>query len=73
MVAIKCDVRKEEEILSMFDNIKTQFGGADVCINNAGLGRVSPLLSGTTEDWREQMEVNLYSLSYNNCSCCLIV
>ncbi|XP_065892266.1 dehydrogenase/reductase SDR family member 11-like [Dysidea avara] len=59
VVAIKCDVRKEEEILSMFDNIKTQFGGADVCINNAGLGRVSPLLSGTTEDWREQMEVNV--------------
>ena len=55
---MKCDVRKEEDILSMFDNIKTQFGGADVCINNAGLMRPSPLLSGSTEEWREQLEVS---------------
>jgi len=55
---MKCDVRKEEEILSMFDNIKTQFGGADVCINNAGLLKPSPLLSGITEEWREQIEVS---------------
>ncbi|XP_065892158.1 dehydrogenase/reductase SDR family member 11-like [Dysidea avara] len=59
VVAMKCDVRKEEDILSMFDNIKTQFGGADVCINNAGLMRPSPLLSGSTEEWREQLEINV--------------
>ena len=65
VVAKKCDVSKEEEILALYDNIKAEYGGADVCINNAGLSHVSPLLSGQTEDWREIMEVaftyiNLY-------------
>ena len=38
LVAMKCDVRKEEDILSMMSAIKSQFGGADICVNNAGLG-----------------------------------
>ena len=57
IVARKCDVSKEEQILALYDNIKTEYGGADVCINNAGLNHNSPLLSGLTEDWRETMEV----------------
>jgi len=57
---MKCDVSKEEEILSMYDKIKTQFGGADVCINNAGLIHPSPLLTGSTEEWREQIEVSKF-------------
>lgn len=58
VVAKKCDVSKEEEILALYDSIKAEYGGADVCINNAGLSHPSPLLSGQTEDWREIMEVN---------------
>ena len=53
LVAIKCDVSKEEDILSMMSTIKSQFGGADICINNAGLAHNVPLLSGSTEMWRE--------------------
>ena len=44
VVAIKCDVSKEEDILSMMSAIKSQFGGADICINNAGLGHYATLL-----------------------------
>jgi len=55
---MKCDVSKEKEVLSMYNNIKTQFGGADVCINNAGLMHSSSLLAGSTEEWREQIEVS---------------
>ena len=56
-MAIKCDVRNEDEIISMFEKIKAQFGGVDVCINNAGLSHKAPLLSGATNDWRNMMEV----------------
>ena len=59
LVAMKCDVSKEEDILSMMSAIKSQFGGADICINNAGLGYTSPLLSGSTGMWREIMEVSI--------------
>ncbi|XP_065892555.1 dehydrogenase/reductase SDR family member 11-like isoform X3 [Dysidea avara] len=62
LVAMKCDVRKEEDILSMMSAIKSQFGGADICVNNAGLANDAPLLSGTTEQWREMMEVNILGL-----------
>ena len=56
---MKCDVRKEEDILSMMSEIKSQLGGADICVNNAGLANNAPLLSGTTEQWRQMMEVRI--------------
>ena len=54
---MKCDIRKEEDILSMMSAIKSQFGGADICINNAGLAHNAPLLSGSTEMWKQMLEV----------------
>ena len=47
----------------MFEQIKKQYGGVDVCINNAGLGHDAPLLSGATEHWRNMLEVRFLSLS----------
>ena len=41
----------------MMSAIKSQFGGADICINNAGLAHNAPLLSGSTEMWRQMLEV----------------
>eukprot|EP00079_Xenopus_tropicalis_P023980 XP_012816495.1 PREDICTED: dehydrogenase/reductase SDR family member 11 isoform X2 [Xenopus tropicalis] len=59
----KCDLSNEEEILSMFSAIKTLHQGVDVCINNAGLARPEPLLSGKTEGWRTMIDVNVLALS----------
>ena len=58
--AVKCDLCKEEDILSMFSAIKSEFGGVDVCINNAGLAHVAPLSSGETEKFRSMLEVCFY-------------
>ena len=57
LVARRCDVRREEEVKAVFQYARTQFGGVDVCVNNAGLAHMSPILSGSTEEWREMMEV----------------
>ena len=59
VVAKKCDVSKEDDILALYDSIRAEYGGADVCINNAGLSNDSSVLSGATEDWRELMEVTI--------------
>ncbi|GFT62975.1 hypothetical protein NPIL_210971, partial [Nephila pilipes] len=56
LVAIKCDLTNESEILSMFDEIRQTFGRLDVCINNAGLGLDAPLLSGSTAAWRNMLD-----------------
>lgn len=66
LVAVKCDVKKEEEIKATFEVAKKEFGGVDVCVGNAGLAHNSPLLSGNTEEWRDMMEVNVLGLCICN-------
>ncbi|XP_051814236.1 dehydrogenase/reductase SDR family member 11-like isoform X5 [Acanthochromis polyacanthus] len=63
LVPIKCDLTKEEDILSMFATVKVQHKGVDVCINNAGLCHPEPLLSGKTSGWRNMLDVNVVGLS----------
>ncbi|ESO87133.1 hypothetical protein LOTGIDRAFT_205793 [Lottia gigantea] len=65
---IKCDLTKEEEILKMFKEIKSDsnLGGVDVCINNAGLAHNAPLLSGKTEDWANILNVNVLACAIVN-------
>ena len=56
------DLRQEADILALFDQVRQTWGGVDVLVNNAGLGRKSPLMSGETEAWREMLEVNVLAL-----------
>jgi len=49
MSPFRCDVTKEEDILSMFAFIKENFGKIHVCVNSAGLCTPDSLISGTTE------------------------
>ena len=51
-------MRNEEQVKELFQFAMTQFGGVDVCVNNAGLAHIAPILSGSTEDWREMLEVS---------------
>lgn len=44
LTAIKCDVTKDDQVLSMFSQIKRDLGGVDVCINNAGMAHKHSLL-----------------------------
>ncbi|XP_052780121.1 dehydrogenase/reductase SDR family member 11-like isoform X1 [Mya arenaria] len=62
LTPILCDVRKEEQIQAMFEQIRSQLGGVDVCVNSAGLSHDAPLLTGATEQWRNMMEVNVLGL-----------
>ncbi|XP_003389223.1 PREDICTED: dehydrogenase/reductase SDR family member 11-like [Amphimedon queenslandica] len=65
LIAIKCDVKNEEEVKRVFKQIKeeTNGGGADVCINNAGVSHDGTLLTGSTDDWRDMLDVNVLAPS----------
>ncbi len=56
------DLRDERQILRMFGAIREGLGGVDVLVNNAGLGTLSPLMTGETERWREMLEINVLAL-----------
>ena len=59
IVGMKCDLHNEKEIKSVFVAIKAQYGGVDVCINNAGLSHQTCILTGDTEHFKEILEVGL--------------
>lgn len=61
-LGVVADLRREDDILAVFEAARARFGGVDVLINNAGLGRAAPLSSGDTALWREMLEVNVLAL-----------
>ena len=56
---MQCDVANESDVMSMFATIEKENGGVDVLVNNAGIGRVAPLLSGCTQDWKDMLDVRV--------------
>ncbi|KAB7508039.1 putative oxidoreductase [Armadillidium nasatum] len=62
LLPIKCDLTKESDIRNLFNKIKEEFGGVDICINNAGLSNGKKLLEGTVEEMREMTDVNIIAL-----------
>lgn len=62
-VAVTADLRHETEVLKVIIAARSAFGGVDVLVNNAGLGREAPLLDGATDHWRVMLEVNVLALS----------
>jgi NAD(P)-dependent dehydrogenase (short-subunit alcohol dehydrogenase family) len=49
---------EEEEILSMFKCIESQFGHVDILINNAAIGVLGDLVDGQTDAWRQMFQVS---------------
>ncbi|MDJ0764952.1 MAG: SDR family NAD(P)-dependent oxidoreductase [Myxococcota bacterium] len=62
-VAVAADLRDTEQIGAAFERAREHFGGVDVLINNAGIGRIAPLMSGKTGFFRELLEVNVLALT----------
>ncbi len=62
ILPLACDLRDEGQIEQAFAELRARWGGTDVLVNNAGLGRHAPLVSGRTASWREMLEVNVLAL-----------
>ena len=59
VLAIKCDVSKEEEVEAMVNEITDRFGGIDILVNNASVARDSLLLDKNVKEFKRVLDVNL--------------
>jgi glucose 1-dehydrogenase len=58
-IAIGANVAKEDEVLSMFQQMIQHFGTIDILVNNAGLQKDSAFVDMTIEHWNLVLGVNL--------------
>ena len=58
------DVRKKEELQSVFEQTATMFGPVDILVNAAGLGIFGPVVDYTDEDFATTIETNLRGIFY---------
>lgn len=57
--AYKCDVSSSAQVERVVAQIKDDFGGIDLLVNNAGVAQDKLFQDITDEDWRKMMGVNL--------------
>jgi len=61
-----CDVRDYNQVKTLFRQVAERCGGADILINNAGIGVFGPAADMSPEDWRAIIDTNLSGVFY----CC---
>jgi NAD(P)-dependent dehydrogenase (short-subunit alcohol dehydrogenase family) len=64
VLALPCDVGKEEEVRWAIGAAAERFGRLDILINNAGVIQVGPLEHMTVEDFEEAMRVHFWGPLY---------
>lgn len=56
---IKANISKEEDIVSLFEEITTTYGKLDILVNNAASGFNRPLVEQKVSGWDYTMQVNV--------------
>jgi NAD(P)-dependent dehydrogenase (short-subunit alcohol dehydrogenase family) len=59
-VAVRVDVRDPSQVEGLAKKAKELWGGTDVLVNNAGMAVVGKMGSIPIDDWKLQVEINLY-------------
>ena len=63
-IAVKTDVTDEAQANSLIETARSELGGLDVLVNNAGVMLLGPVAGADTEEWRRMVNVNLLGLFY---------
>lgn len=63
LYAVKCDVTKEADVKEAFKWVKSNLGGVDILINNAGGDSANTLIDGPIENWKSIFDLNVLALS----------
>src|SRR5207245_1436258 len=62
--AVRADVRQAADAQRLVDETVRRFGGLDVLVNNAGIGRFANVADMSLEDWRDVIDTNLSGVFY---------
>jgi NAD(P)-dependent dehydrogenase (short-subunit alcohol dehydrogenase family) len=66
ILAIRADVREPADAQRLVDQTVARFGGLDVLVNNAGIGKFANVADMPLDDWRQIVDTNLSGVFY----CC---
>ncbi len=61
-IAIKGDLIKSDDVVSLFKNIKETYGKLDILINNAGVYQFEPVETITEQEFRRHFDTNVLSI-----------
>lgn len=64
VVAIRCDVTKEDQVKSAFERIYEEFGKVDILLNNAGIAEHCAVDEATEEEIDRVFDVNIKSMFF---------
>ncbi len=63
-LAIDADISDHGKVEAIAGQIKGQFGGLHILVNNAGLMLLGPVDGADVEEWRRMIDINLLGLLY---------
>ncbi len=64
LLATRCDVLDEGQVLALADAVAARFGGCDMLVNNAGQGRVSTFADTSDQAWSDELRLKFFSQIY---------
>ncbi len=64
VLTVRADVRDPADAERLVAETVRRFGGLDVLVNNAGVGRFAPVADMSVEDWRQVVDTNLSGVFY---------
>ncbi|KAK4874254.1 hypothetical protein RN001_013614 [Aquatica leii] len=62
LYSIKADITQENDIIKAFQWIKENLGAVHILINNAGISRLTTLVDGNAQMWRDVFNTNVLGL-----------
>jgi NADP-dependent 3-hydroxy acid dehydrogenase YdfG len=62
VIAVPADVSDAAAVRAVFDTVADRFGGLDLLVNNAGVGIWGKFAESDPNDWKTQIDANLYGV-----------
>ena len=60
---LHCDVTKESDLEAAAQWMKTEWGGVDLVVNNAGVAQMGAITETSADDWQWAVEINLLGVA----------